>query len=73
MYTNCSCIDRPAGQSWKFDAIDGKCSSDCIYLAIFMPFFGFIMLLTFVTSMPALQATLRFVPTLLLQIRRVSD
>ncbi|XP_064597041.1 solute carrier organic anion transporter family member 4A1-like [Liolophura sinensis] len=62
MYTNCSCIDHPAGQNWKFDAINGKCSSDCIYLAIFMPFFGFIMLLTFVTSMPALQATLRCVP-----------
>ncbi|XP_013417999.1 solute carrier organic anion transporter family member 4A1 [Lingula anatina] len=61
-YYNCSCIDGSSSQQDGYMASLGKCESDCIYLYIFLPVFAFVMLFTFIGSMPALSATLRCVP-----------
>ncbi|XP_071114005.1 solute carrier organic anion transporter family member 4A1-like [Haliotis cracherodii] len=58
-YSNCSCINSNTSD---YMAEFGKCETSCIWLPLFMPFFAMMMLLTFVTSMPALSATLRCVP-----------
>lgn len=66
VYQNCSCIATMLAEgdvitdAW---AVEGKCESSCQQLlAIFLPLFAMIIFVTFVTSMPALSATLRCVP-----------
>ncbi|XP_074656773.1 solute carrier organic anion transporter family member 4A1-like [Tubulanus polymorphus] len=62
-YTNCSCVEMPPMETpLNYMARDGKCESGCIYLAVFLPLFSLVIFFTFVTSMPALSATLRCVP-----------
>ncbi|XP_041360902.1 solute carrier organic anion transporter family member 4A1-like isoform X2 [Gigantopelta aegis] len=61
-YTNCSCINFVETNSTPFSAEFGKCESSCKWLPLFMPFFGITILFTFISSMPALSATLRCLP-----------
>lgn len=65
-YSNCSCVlynytadDLAKSQLWMVE--EGKCDSDCPYLPLFLVIFGVIMIGIFVTSMPALSASLRCV------------
>lgn len=58
-YNNCSCIKYDNnGESWM--AQQGKCESDCSWLPVFMPLFTVVMFGIFITSMPALAASLRW-------------
>lgn len=66
-YSNCSCINYNFAQAnvtgahyWL--AEQGKCASDCQWLPLFLPLLALLMCSVFVTSMPALAATLRCVP-----------
>ncbi|ESO83153.1 hypothetical protein LOTGIDRAFT_222876 [Lottia gigantea] len=62
-YTNCSCIMNATTTVDKpYMAVSGKCESDCPWLPLFAPIFAVVMFLTFLTTMPALSATLRCVP-----------
>ncbi|KAL5014867.1 hypothetical protein ScPMuIL_009137 [Solemya velum] len=61
-YTNCSCINSNTTETRVFEATAGNCDSTCTLLPLFMPIFSVLMLLTFLTSMPALSATLRCLP-----------
>jgi hypothetical protein len=63
-YSNCSCVhytptaeELASGEVWEVQ--EGKCESSCPYLPAFMPVFAIIMVGIFITSMPALTATLR--------------
>uniref|UniRef100_A0A8C5R4J5 Solute carrier organic anion transporter family member n=1 Tax=Leptobrachium leishanense TaxID=445787 RepID=A0A8C5R4J5_9ANUR len=61
VYQNCSCVrwnaSSPGGQ-----AVAGKCSSSCETMSLFLVFIFFMILFTFLCSIPALTATLRCVP-----------
>ncbi|KAK7485686.1 hypothetical protein BaRGS_00023135 [Batillaria attramentaria] len=66
-YSNCSCIDyqftaddNATGSDWL--ARQGTCESDCQWLPLFLPLLAVLMCTIFITSMPALSATLRCVP-----------
>lgn len=66
-YSNCSCIEYQltpdeiaSGSYWL--AQEGKCQSDCMWLPVFLPVLAVLMVTIFITSMPALAATLRCVP-----------
>ncbi|KAK7091375.1 solute carrier organic anion transporter family member 4A1-like [Littorina saxatilis] len=65
-YSNCSCVtynltaaDTTSGQYWQVQ--EGKCANDCPHLAVFCALFTGMILATFITSMPALSASLRSV------------
>ncbi|KAK7091376.1 solute carrier organic anion transporter family member 4A1-like [Littorina saxatilis] len=65
-HSNCSCVtynytaaDVAAGDYWQVQ--EGKCENDCPYLVIFLSIFAFILFGIFITSMPALSASLRCV------------
>ena len=55
-YGNCSCISSTTTED---HAYLGKCGASCVFLPLFLPVFAIVMFLTFVSSMPALTATLR--------------
>ncbi|XP_062897306.1 solute carrier organic anion transporter family member 4A1 [Mobula hypostoma] len=61
IYYNCLCVmeNHPSGLSF---ARSGKCTSPCTQMPLFMTFFFFAILFTFLSSIPALTATLRCVP-----------
>ena len=65
-FTNCSCVmynftaeDVTTSQYWQVE--QGRCENDCPYLPLFLPIFSIIMVGVFITSMPALSASLRYV------------
>ncbi|XP_059836733.1 solute carrier organic anion transporter family member 4A1 [Hypanus sabinus] len=60
IYYNCSCL-RQNNSSLNI-AQSGKCASSCTQMPLFMTFFFFVILFTFLSSIPALTATLRCVP-----------
>ncbi|XP_076457171.1 solute carrier organic anion transporter family member 4A1-like [Babylonia areolata] len=65
-YTNCSCVmynytAEDVAQSRLWMVQEGKCDSDCPFLIPFLAVFGLVMIGIFVTSMPALSASLRCV------------
>lgn len=62
MYTGCSCV--VSNESWGHEglAFAGRCASSCSYMPLFMGIFFFSITFTFLSSIPALTATLRCVP-----------
>ncbi|KAJ0064579.1 hypothetical protein NL108_010908, partial [Boleophthalmus pectinirostris] len=59
VYSDCSCI--AANSSRGSLALAGKCSTECPYMSLFLAVFFFCILFTFLTSIPAITATLRCV------------
>ena len=64
-YSNCRCVmynftadDIANSKYWQ--AEEGKCRNDCPYLPYFLPVFAIMMVGIFITSMPALSASLRY-------------
>ncbi|XP_054743185.1 solute carrier organic anion transporter family member 4A1 [Anastrepha obliqua] len=61
-YSNCSCIDKKAFRAADMpDATNTMCESTCQYLPYFVGLCFVLMLFTFLSTMPALSATLRCV------------
>ncbi|XP_050319426.1 solute carrier organic anion transporter family member 4A1 [Bactrocera neohumeralis] len=62
IYTNCSCIDKQMFDDGDTpDATNLMCKSTCHYLSYFVGLCFVLMLFTFLSTMPALSATLRCV------------
>lgn len=63
VYLDCDCITAPPNgtQDRGFDAINTMCETSCNNLWYFVALCFFVMLFTFLATMPALSATLRFV------------
>ncbi|XP_033825571.1 solute carrier organic anion transporter family member 4A1-like [Periophthalmus magnuspinnatus] len=59
VYSNCSCV--VANSSHERLALAGRCSTACPYMPLFLTVFFFCILFTFLTSIPAITATLRCV------------
>lgn len=60
VYLDCDCIDAPNGTLDRgFDAVNTMCETNCKNLWIFVGLCFFVMLFTFLATMPALSATLR--------------
>ncbi|XP_036321065.1 solute carrier organic anion transporter family member 4A1 [Rhagoletis pomonella] len=64
-YSNCSCIDKKnddeSSANTRPDATNKMCESTCEYLPYFVSLCFVLMLFTFLSTMPALSATLRCV------------
>ncbi|XP_072290374.1 solute carrier organic anion transporter family member 4A1 [Eucyclogobius newberryi] len=60
VYSGCSCIAANGSRGQL--ALAGKCSSACPYMPLFLAVFFLCILFTFLTSIPAITATLRCVP-----------
>lgn len=62
VYLDCECIQAPnATEDRGYDAINTVCQSSCTNLWLFVGFCFFVMLFTFLATMPALSGTLRFI------------
>ncbi|NXU59238.1 SO4C1 protein, partial [Turnix velox] len=65
-YHNCSCIGRPRiendSEDSFFEAIPGKCPTQCTLLPVFLVFFSFTVVFTFMAVTPTTVAILRCVP-----------
>lgn len=60
VYLDCDCIVAPnSTQDRGFDAINTMCETSCSNLWLFIALCFFVMLFTFIATMPALSATLR--------------
>ncbi|KAM6982924.1 LOW QUALITY PROTEIN: solute carrier organic anion transporter family member 4A1 [Tautogolabrus adspersus] len=62
VYSGCTCVVSNVSQADKGLALAGKCSSSCHHMAAFLSLFFILILFTFLSSIPALTATLRCVP-----------
>ncbi|XP_062484484.1 solute carrier organic anion transporter family member 4C1 isoform X2 [Pezoporus occidentalis] len=66
MYHNCSCIGKPERQAGLEDlfceAVSGKCPTQCKLLPLFLTFFFFAVVFTFMAVTPTTVAILRCVP-----------
>ncbi|NXY71031.1 SO4C1 protein, partial [Glareola pratincola] len=66
MYHNCSCIGRPKRENYSedflFEAVPGKCPTRCKFLPLFLTFFFFTVVFTFMAVTPTTVAILRCVP-----------
>ena len=60
-YVNCSCVAQVSGGRHQ-GAKEGRCSTDCNLLGVFLPFMVLIILVVASTAVPALIVTLRCVP-----------
>lgn len=61
VYLHCDCINAANGTVDRgYDAINTMCNTSCNNLWIFVGLCFFVMLFTFLATMPALSATLRF-------------
>lgn len=61
VYLDCDCIIAPnSTQDRGFDAINTMCETSCSNLWLFIALCFFVMLFTFLATMPALSATLRY-------------
>lgn len=61
VYLDCECILAPnKTQDRGYDAINTMCTTSCNNLWYFVSLCFFVMLFTFLATMPALSATLRF-------------
>lgn len=58
-YKECGCINNDFGD--EYDAINTMCSSDCNKMWLFIVLCFGTMLFTFLSTMPALTATLRYI------------
>ncbi|XP_030049280.1 solute carrier organic anion transporter family member 4C1 [Microcaecilia unicolor] len=69
VYHNCSCIENPK-HTWSSDgdffntsiAQEGKCPATCQNMPLFMGFFFFVVVFTFMSATPITMAILRCVP-----------
>ncbi|NXH05673.1 SO4C1 protein, partial [Loxia leucoptera] len=65
-YHNCSCIGKPKRGSGSedvvYEAIPGKCPTRCNLLPVFLTFFFFAIVFTFMATTPTTVAILRCVP-----------
>ncbi|XP_048788245.1 solute carrier organic anion transporter family member 4C1 isoform X2 [Lagopus muta] len=65
-YYNCSCIGKlkreNVSEDFLFEAISGKCSTRCKYLPLFLIYFFFAVVFTFMAVTPSTVAVLRCVP-----------
>ncbi|XP_052556971.1 solute carrier organic anion transporter family member 4C1 isoform X2 [Tympanuchus pallidicinctus] len=65
-YYNCSCIGKlkreNASEDFLFEAISGKCSTRCKHLPLFLIYFFFAVVFTFMAVTPSTVAVLRCVP-----------
>ncbi|NXI70243.1 SO4C1 protein, partial [Anseranas semipalmata] len=65
-YHNCSCIGKPKRENGSedilYEAIPGKCPTQCTVLPLFMVFFFFAVVFTFMAVTPTTVAILRCVP-----------
>lgn len=57
-YTGCNCINNDNGE--EYDAVNTVCSGDCNKMWIFIILTFGTMFFTFLSTMPALTATLRW-------------
>ncbi|KAM3940652.1 solute carrier organic anion transporter family member 4C1-like [Leptodactylus fuscus] len=69
IYTNCKCIGKAVREITQrslslnaSDALPGKCASSCDKLILFMAFFFFVVVTTFMTATPVTMAIIRCVP-----------
>ncbi|NXC72403.1 SO4C1 protein, partial [Anhinga anhinga] len=66
MYYNCSCIGKPkrenASEDFLYEAVPGKCPTQCKFLPLFLTFFFFAVVFTFMAVTPTTVAILRCVP-----------
>ncbi|NXF40414.1 SO4C1 protein, partial [Nyctibius bracteatus] len=66
MYHNCSCIGKPkrenGSEDFLYEAVHGKCPTQCKFLPLFLTFFFFAVVFTFMAVTPTTVAILRCVP-----------
>ncbi|XP_073200698.1 solute carrier organic anion transporter family member 4C1 isoform X2 [Lepidochelys kempii] len=66
IYQNCSCIGMPKklldAEEVPFEALAGKCQTRCTFLPVFLGFFFFAVVFTFMAVTPTTVAILRCVP-----------
>ncbi|CAM5114375.1 unnamed protein product [Eretmochelys imbricata] len=66
IYQNCSCIGMPKrlldAEEVPFEALAGKCRTRCTFLPLFLGFFFFAVVFTFMAVTPTTVAILRCVP-----------
>ncbi|XP_053860343.1 solute carrier organic anion transporter family member 4C1 isoform X2 [Vidua macroura] len=65
-YHNCSCIGKPkrgnGSEDFIYEAVPGKCPTQCKFLPLFLTFFFFAVVFTFMATTPTTVAILRCVP-----------
>ncbi|KAM9587288.1 solute carrier organic anion transporter family member 4C1 isoform 3-T4 [Morphnus guianensis] len=65
-YHNCSCIGKPerenGSEDFLYEAVPGKCPTQCKFLPLFLTFFFFAVVFTFMAVTPTTVAILRCVP-----------
>ncbi|NWV67250.1 SO4C1 protein, partial [Malurus elegans] len=63
-FHNCSCIGKPKREngSEDYEAVPGKCPTKCNFLPLFLTFFFFAVVFTFMAVTPTTVAILRCVP-----------
>ncbi|NWV13457.1 SO4C1 protein, partial [Ptilonorhynchus violaceus] len=65
-YHNCSCIGKPkrenSSEDFFYEAVPGKCPTQCKLLPLFLTFFFFAVVFTFMAVTPTTVAILRCVP-----------
>ncbi|XP_059729431.1 solute carrier organic anion transporter family member 4C1 isoform X2 [Haemorhous mexicanus] len=65
-YHNCSCIGKPkrgkGSEDFLYEAVPGKCPTRCNFLPLFLTFFFFAVVFTFMATTPTTVAILRCVP-----------
>ncbi|KAM6289419.1 solute carrier organic anion transporter family member 4C1-like [Aegotheles albertisi] len=65
-YHNCSCIGKPKRKTYSedflYEAVPGKCPTQCKSLPLFLTFFFFAVVFTFMAVTPTTVAILRCVP-----------
>ncbi|KAM6105424.1 solute carrier organic anion transporter family member 4C1 [Pterocles gutturalis] len=65
-YHNCSCIGKPnrenGSEDFLYEAVPGKCPTQCKFLPLFLTFFFFAVVFTFMAVTPTTVAIFRCVP-----------
>ncbi|XP_010177455.1 PREDICTED: solute carrier organic anion transporter family member 4C1, partial [Mesitornis unicolor] len=65
-YHNCSCVGKPkrenGSEDFLYQAVSGKCPTRCTFLPLFLTFFFFTVVFTFMAVTPTTVAILRCVP-----------
>ncbi|NXG57587.1 SO4C1 protein, partial [Hemiprocne comata] len=65
IYHNCSCIGKPKRENGSedslYEAVPGKCPTQCKFLPLFLTFFFFAVIFTFMAVTPTTVAILRYV------------
>ncbi|XP_014116964.1 PREDICTED: solute carrier organic anion transporter family member 4C1 isoform X3 [Pseudopodoces humilis] len=65
-YYNCSCVGKTkrenGSEEFLYEAVPGKCPTQCKFLPLFLTFFFFAIVFTFMATTPTTVAILRCVP-----------